>query len=168
MRPKTLSAPHSHCRSVGRSASRRQTHPVLGRLLCRHTLANGLGAYIHSQNTFGKRASPSPLITLTFAVASAAPPAVCQSGCGCPSTSMFLDEEWLLLRLVKFWESYCSKCSWIEIIKKTPVPIRSHCLAPAGGAGRGSGELANHAVLPSITCQLLPYTGEVTRDERPQ
>ena len=52
--------------------------------------------------------------------------------------------------------------------EKTPVPIPSHCLAPDGGVGRGRGELANHAVLPSITCQLLPYSGVVTRDRRPQ
>ena len=35
------------------------------------------------------------------------------------------------------------------------MPIPSHCLAPDGGVGRGSGELANHAVLPSVTGQLL-------------
>ena len=46
--------------------------------------------------------------------------------------------------------------------EKTPVPIPSHCLAPDGGAGRGSGELAKHAVLPSITGQLLPDTRVVT------
>ena len=52
--------------------------------------------------------------------------------------------------------------------EKTPVPIPSHCLAPDGGAARGSGELANHAVLPSITCQLLSYAGVITRAQRPQ
>ena len=51
---------------------------------------------------------------------------------------------------------------------KAPVPIPSACPAPDGGVGRGSeGELANHAVLPSVTCQLLPYAGVVTHGRRP-
>ena len=113
MGPKALSVLHSQCRSVGRSASRRQTHPVPVRLPCRHTerlpcqhLCGRRGRIHSSRNTFGKRASPSPLIAVTSAIARAAPPAFCRSGSGWSSTSMFLDEEWLLLRLVKFWESY--------------------------------------------------------------
>ena len=50
----------------------------------------------------------------------------------------------------------------------TPVLIPSRCLTPDGGVDRGSAELANRAVLPSATGQLLPYGGVVTRDRRPQ
>ena len=53
-------------------------------------------------------------------------------------------------------------------MKKTPVPIPSRCLAADGGAGGGSGELANHVVIPSTTRQLQPYSGVVTRDQRTQ
>ena len=53
-------------------------------------------------------------------------------------------------------------------MKNTLVPIPSRCLAPNGGVSRGGGELANHAVLPSITAQLLPDAGVVTHGRRPQ
>ena len=39
---------------------------------------------------------------------------------------------------------------------------------PLRGVVRGSGELANHSVLPSITRQLLPYAGVVSHGRRPQ
>ena len=53
-------------------------------------------------------------------------------------------------------------------MKKMPVPIPFRCLAPDGGAGRGNGELANHAVLPSATGHLLPYAGVVIHGQTPQ
>ena len=49
-----------------------------------------------------------------------------------------------------------------------PVCIPSARIALDGGVGRRSGELANHAVVPSATGRLLPYAGAVLPGQRQQ
>ena len=63
-------------------------------------------------------------------------------------------------------ELFFKDCSWIEVMKeeKNAGPHSFSLPCPWRGAGRGSGELANHAVLPSVTSHLLPYAGVVTSD----